>query len=70
PEARVWAATSLGNLANVPVEHPCVSAVVVAQDNDWGKAQAVDAFNAAIERMEAAGRPVSVLRSHWGKDVN
>lgn len=70
PEARVWAVTSLGNLGNLPVGHPCVSAVVVAQDNDWGKAQAREAFETAMERIEAAGKPVTVVRSRWGKDLN
>jgi hypothetical protein len=70
PEARVWAATSLGNLGNVPVDHPCASALVVVRDNDWGKPQAIDAFEAAIDRLREAGKPLEVLRSHWGKDVN
>ncbi len=70
PEARVWAATSLGNLGHVPVDHPCVSGIVMVRDNDWGKPQAVDTFEAAIDRLRETGKPLAVMRSHWGKDIN
>jgi hypothetical protein len=70
PEARVWAATSLSNLASVPVSLPCVAGVVVAQDNDWNKPQAQAAFDQAIAKLEGSGKPVVVMRSHHGKDLN
>jgi hypothetical protein len=70
PEARVWAATSLGNLGNVPVQHPCISEVIVAGDNDWGKGQAMAQFERAIAQLEAHGKPITVMRSIAGKDFN
>jgi hypothetical protein len=71
PAARVWAATSLGNLGNVYVDHPCIGAVLVCGDNDWGKGQAEAQFERAVETLEARTRhPVRVVRSFWGKDFN
>jgi hypothetical protein len=70
PEARVWAATSLGNLGNVPVDHPCISEVIVAGDNDWGKGQAMAQFDRAIAALEARGKPLTIMRSIAGKDFN
>lgn len=70
PEARVWAATSLGNLGHAPVDLPCVSSVIVAGDNDWGKGQAVQQFERAVLRLETHGKPVTVMRSAVGKDFN
>lgn len=70
PEARVWAATSLGNLGNVPVNHACVASVVVAADNDWNKPEAMKALDAAIEQLRVHDIPVSVMRAHHGKDFN
>ena len=69
PEARVWAAYSLSNIGNVYVDHPCVSSVVVAGENDT-KPAAVTAFNRAIERLEEHGKPVADMRSHVGSDFN
>lgn len=70
PEARVWAATSLGNLANVPVDHACVESVTIAADNDWAKPQAVEQLARAEEALAAHGKPVTVMRAHHGKDFN
>lgn len=70
PEARVWAATSLSNLANVDLRDPCVSAAVVAKDNDWGKPQAQAAFDRAIDALAAHGKPIAVMSSAIGKDFN
>lgn len=70
PGDRVWAATSLGNLGNVYADHPLVSRVMVARDNDWGKRQALRQFELAIERIESHGRPVAVVASSSGKDFN
>lgn len=70
PEARVWAATSLGNLGNVPAGHACVARIVVAADNDWNKPEAMEALDAAVAQLGAHGVPVSVMRAHQGKDFN
>lgn len=69
PEHRVWAAGSLGNLKNVP-PLPCVDALIVCQDNDWGKPQAQALFNSSIAALRRSFQTVSVARSWIGKDVN
>ncbi len=69
PDLRVWAAGSLGNLANVP-RLPCVSEFIVCQDNDWGKPQAEQQFNRAIRSLGATGVRLSIARSWIGKDAN
>lgn len=68
PHLRVWAAGTLGNLAHVPVEHPCVSKVIVFADND-ASPQARALFDKGIEALRAK-RPVSVARAFQGKDAN
>jgi hypothetical protein len=70
PDARVWAATSLGNLGNVYLDHPCVGDVTVARDNDWQSPQAVRQFERAIEALEVHGKPISVMSAIAGKDFN
>jgi hypothetical protein len=70
PHARVWAATSLGNLGNVYLDHPCVGDVVVARDNDWQSPQAVKQFEHAIQRLEEHGKPISIMEPIAGKDFN
>lgn len=70
PEARVWAATMLSNIANVPVWHPCVGDVVVAADNDWNNPQAEADLERVLEALASSGKRVSVMRSHIGKDFN
>ncbi|MAU21078.1 MAG: hypothetical protein CMH13_11160 [Martelella sp.] len=70
PEARVWAAGMLSNLANAPVWMGCVSQIVVSKDNDWGNRQAARQFDAAMEALERAGKPLATIASHIGKDFN
>jgi hypothetical protein len=70
PEARVWAATSLGNLGNVYLDHPCVGDVIVARDNDWRSPTAVAQFEHAVALLEAHGKPVSQMAAIAGKDFN
>lgn len=70
PEARVWAAGSLSLMAHAPVWLDCVSAVIVARDNDWGKRQAEKQFESVIEALLKAGKPVATIASHIGKDFN
>lgn len=69
PSYRVWCAYSLGNLANVRLP-ACCERVIVCADNDWGKPRAQRQFETAIAALAGQGRPVSVARSHIGKDVN
>lgn len=76
PEARVWAATSLANIANVPVWHACVREVIVAADNPnerasaEGRAQAEDTLARALDRLASHGLAVGVMRAHAGNDFN
>ncbi len=69
PDLRVWAASSLSNLANVP-DHGCASSFVVAQDNDWGKPQAKAAFEKGLSHLRQFHKPVVPVRSTVGKDFN
>jgi len=68
PDYRVWAAGTLGNMAHVPVDHPCVSKVIVFADNDAG-AQARAAADKAVAALRLL-RPVTVAHSFVGKDAN
>lgn len=69
PDWRVWAAGTLGNLRHVPVL-PCVSQIVVAADNDWGKPQAAAELEAGVSALRRSGVPVGIARSPKGKDMN
>ena len=69
PEARVWAAGSLGNLGEIVLPE-CIGEVIVAADNDWGKPQAERLFNRGVQALVRQGRPVRIARSPIGKDAN
>lgn len=69
PGYRVWAAGSLGNLANIKLPD-CCAEVIVAADNDWGKPQAEKLLKRGLEALAAQRRPVKVARSSIGKDFN
>lgn len=69
PKYRVWAAGSLGNLA-LQVMPECVDEVIVVADNDWGKPQAQQQFDAAIAALARQVDKVSVARAWVGKDAN
>ncbi|HXF44939.1 MAG TPA: toprim domain-containing protein [Burkholderiaceae bacterium] len=69
PEHRVWAAISLNNLANVPIPE-CIDGIIVHRQRDWHNLQAVAAFEAAIGKLEATGRPVAIVEALAGKDLN
>ncbi len=69
PELRVWCAGSLAGYGAVH-DHPCVSAWIVARDNDWGKPQAAALFERAIARLKGFRKPVTVIASERGKDFN
>ena len=69
PGHRVFAAGTLGNLANIP-DFPCVSSFTVAADNDWGKPQAMRSLAEAVAALKRHGKPVNVARSFIGKDFN
>lgn len=76
PEARVWAATSLSNIANVPVWHSCVASVVIAADNPnpkasaQGRVQFQEQMDRAIEALSAHDVPVVTMQPHVGNDFN
>lgn len=76
PEARVWAATSISNIANVPVWHACVSSVVIAADNvnpnasAQGRVQFREQMDRAIEALSAHDVPLVVMQPHAGGDFN
>jgi hypothetical protein len=70
PEARVWAAGSLANIGNCPVDLPCVSQVIMAIDNDWENAQAQRQLEQALEALAASGKPLSTMAAHDGGDFN
>lgn len=72
PEARVWAATSLSNIANVPVWHGCVGSVIVAADNvrddvsPAGRAQFEEQMERAMLALSAHDVPVTSIQAHGG----
>lgn len=66
--ARVWAAGSLAGIGHVPVQLACISEIFVARDNNEGNAQARQQLNAALVRLEEAGKPLAVVNSHVGDD--
>lgn len=70
PELRVWGAVSLGNLAQQPVNRPCVSEIYIAAQNDWGKAAALAELERAEAQLARAGKPMARLHAHTGKDLN
>lgn len=70
PEARVWAAGSLSNMANAPAWMDCISAVIVARDNNEGNRQAEKQLETALEALAKANKPMSVMASHIGDDFN
>lgn len=70
PEARVWAAGTLSAMASAPVWLPCVSAIVVSQDNDWHSKTAQAQFDAVIAELVKPGKPLTTIASHVGKDFN
>lgn len=70
PEARVWAAGSLAGIGAAPVNMKCVGEIVVARDNNDGNDQAQGQLEAALEALEAQGRPLTVINSPVGDDFN
>lgn len=71
PDYRAWAAGSL-SLMGVMEWPLCASGVILLRDNDWGKPEAVRAFERveAHWRGQADGRPVKVVASAVGSDFN
>ncbi|HYE47292.1 MAG TPA: toprim domain-containing protein [Caulobacter sp.] len=70
PDYRAWAAGSLDHMALI--EWPeCASAVVLLRDNDWAP-EAQRAFEKVHRHWEkqGAGRPVAVVSSTSGSDLN
>jgi hypothetical protein len=73
PQYRVWAAGTLGNMAELTLPE-CAGEVIVCAHNDWGKPEAQAALNRALTALARQGRPgqrtIKVARSPIGKDVN
>jgi hypothetical protein len=69
-EARVWAAGDLSNIGNAPVHLPIVAEIYVARDNNHGNPQAQRQLDDALEKLEAHGRPLTVMNSPIGDDFN
>lgn len=70
PEARVWAAGSLGNMGDVPIGFDFVSAVFVAGDNDWASPQAQAELDKGLAKLARHGKPVALMQSHEAGDFN
>lgn len=70
-ELRMHAAGSLSGLMGIP-NHKAARGYLIFKDNDWGKPEAVAAFDTAVARLKTFGKPVEVLAmpAEWGKDVN
>lgn len=69
PDLRIWCAGSLGNLAAITLPE-CCDEIIVCADNDWGKQQAARQLEKAVLALARQSRPVSVVRSFVGKDMN
>lgn len=69
PDLRCWAAGSLSGYLYVP-DHERVRGFLVFRDNDWDKPEAVALFERAERRLRTFGKPVQVLVTSKGKDVN
>ncbi len=69
PDLRVWAAGTLGNLANIP-KLDCISRLIVPRDNDPSDSQASALFDKIITTLEARFGDVRVPHSFAGKDAN
>jgi hypothetical protein len=70
PEARVWAAGSLAGIGRAPVNMECVGEIVVCRDNNHGNQQAQRQLEAALDQLEAHGKPLTVIASPQGDDFN
>jgi hypothetical protein len=72
PGARYWAATSLSNIANVPVWHACVGSVIIAADNptegksEQARAQFDQQMQRAFDALGQHGVPVTSMAAHGG----
>ncbi|MBB3386008.1 MULTISPECIES: toprim domain-containing protein [unclassified Rhizobium] len=69
PEARAWAAGSLSNMGNAPIDLPCISAVIVLKDHFKSKTTEKQ-FADVLEKLAAHGKPVTVIESIAGNDFN
>jgi hypothetical protein len=70
PELRVWAAGTLGNIADVRLP-ACAREVIVAGENDWDNPQAKRLLDAALMNLARQGRrQIKLARSRIGSDAN
>lgn len=72
PEVRAWAATSVSNLANVPIWHACVASVIIAADNPSedkspaARAQFLDQMDRVHEALGQHNVPIVQMNAHGG----
>ncbi|PPQ39357.1 Toprim domain-containing protein [Rhodoblastus acidophilus] len=69
PEARVWAALSIGNIDDAPVWFDCISSIIVALENDL-KPQALAQRDEVLEALARRGKPLTTMQAHQGNDFN
>jgi hypothetical protein len=67
--AMVWAALSLSNIANAPVDLACVSSVIFVSEND-AKPQAIMQRESVWDALARHGKPLVDMRPHLGSDFN
>lgn len=65
---RIWACGTLGNMAHAPIDHACVSHVIIFADNDQGDGPQRQ-FGKVLTALRQK-RDVRVARAFWGKDAN
>lgn len=70
PEARIWAAGSITAMGNAPIHVDAVSEIILARDNNHGNPTAQKQLDQVLEKLEAAGKPLTVINSHLGDDFN
>ena len=70
PDLRVWGCASLSNIAHAPIARPCVDAVLVAAQNDFGNPTAQATLARAEEALARHGKPIVRLPAPTGKDLN
>lgn len=68
PEARVWAALDLGNMASLPA-HPAIGPLVILKENDT-KPAALEQRQRVMDQLAEKGFDVREMVPPWGNDFN
>jgi len=61
PDERLWAAGSLSNFANMPIDMECCESLIIWRDNNIGNMTARGQFDRAFEALEMHSKPISVM---------